>query len=568
MVWLIVAVLAVVAGLSAAPASRAIKSWHAQRLAGQAERLIEREEWTEASRKIQAAMRLRPTEPAVWIATARLLSRTGRGELAFDWWSKVAAGRPLSLEDRRDFATAALIINDLRTAGDQIEVLIGGKTNPPPADALLAAQYAAARGNRSEARARARAILSNSTITPRQETAAASILVSNSATGAEERRAGFARLAQIARDEREAASLNALLVLVHEYLQLFNAKPSASSSPPLTTDIPIPPSELADRLEQHPRASPAQRIMAIEIRVTNEPTREEEWAKYAIKKFGHGDDENTAALCDWLYARRKYDAVLRILPLEKASRTQKLLMERLDSLAQLGRFDALKEVLITENPVLETAFQHALLAVVRLKLGETSASENEWSRALAEADNTQKLMGLGLYAEKNGAIAVADSAYARAILRQGDLRAAYLSRLRIAQTTEDTAKAYEIAGEIRTRWPDDRPNVLNEIFLRLLKDPSAESGRRAEFEIAPLLASDPADAMARRTMALALLREGRGAAALEILPQPERDDPPSAVLAAAWAANGWKDKARDEAHRLTTEKLFPEERALIAGIPK
>jgi hypothetical protein len=39
-----------------------------------------------------------------------------------------------------------------------------------------------------------------------------------------------------------------------------------------------------------------------------------------------------------------------------------------------------------------------------------------------------------------------------------------------------------------------------------------------------------------------------------------------AVHAAALAANGWKDKAREEAQKVATTKLLPEERALVAPL--
>ena len=57
---------------------------------------------------------------------------------------------------------------------------------------------------------------------------------------------------------------------------------------------------------------------------------------------------------------------------------------------------------------------------------------------------------------------------------------------------------------------------------------------------------------------------------MTFLSPPEAGIPSSAisyaVYAAALNANGWKDRARQEAGKLATVKLLPEERALIAPL--
>ncbi len=542
------------------PVSRRIRGWQARHIAAQADELIRHEQWADASRKLRAAMQLRPTEPAVWAATARLLSRVGRGDLALGWWKKLSERQSLSVDDHRDYAAAALTANDLRTASEQIESLPTRPVNP--ADSLLRAQYASSSGELASTRRYAMEILSDPAASSRQSVAAATLLASV-AKDPDDLRPAYERLINIARGNQTQASANALTALARAYVvsPLDERSTSAGRKYP-----PVSRTEVAERLEQHPLTSPLQKILGLELRRLQNPSQEGDLIKQAIVKYGRGDDEAVSALCDWLYSRRHYDIVLRILTIEKASQTRELFLERVDSLAQLGHFDELKTELLTENPILDSSLQHALLAVVREKLGENAASKNEWERAVAVADDVQKLMAIGLYAEKNGATDVADTAYERAIARQADLRTAYFGRLRIAQMDEDTNRTHQILSAIVKHWSEDRENRVREIFLRLLIQPSAETARAAEAEIAALLVIDPADPLARRTMALALLRQGRNAAALNILPQPQPGDSPSAVLAAAWAANGWQDKAREEARRLTKEKLFPEERFLIAGI--
>src|SRR5205823_2733775 len=119
-----VCVLGVAIYFAAPPIGGAIKGWQSRRLARQAFALIDRKQWNEADAKARDAYLLRPTEPESWRAIARLLSRTGQGTAALEWWKKVDEEHRLTIEDRRDFAGAALAAGELATAGTQIDQLL------------------------------------------------------------------------------------------------------------------------------------------------------------------------------------------------------------------------------------------------------------------------------------------------------------------------------------------------------------------------------------------------------------------------------------------------------------
>jgi hypothetical protein len=152
------------------------------------------------------------------------------------------------------------------------------------------------------------------------------------------------------------------------------------------------------------------------------------------------------------------------------------------------------------------------------------------------------------------------------ISKEPGLRSAYQARLRLAETLGETAKAYHVAKEIVRLWPNDTTTRVRAIYLRLLLNTSAADARAAETEINAILVRTPKNDAAATTLALARLRQGRVAAALEAAPQPGPGVSPSAPLAVAWAQNGWKDLAREEVKKLETVKLLPEERALISGL--
>src|SRR5262249_27622994 len=120
----VVAALAAAIYFVAPPVGGAIKAWQSRRLAHQAFALIDQEQWSEANAKARDAYLLRPSEPEAWRAIARLLYRTGQGPAALEWWKKVEEEHRLTLEDRRDYAGAALAAGELATAQTQSDQLL------------------------------------------------------------------------------------------------------------------------------------------------------------------------------------------------------------------------------------------------------------------------------------------------------------------------------------------------------------------------------------------------------------------------------------------------------------
>src|SRR5437016_6513920 len=109
-------VLGVAIYFAGPPIGGAIKAWQSRRLAREAFALIEQKKWSDANAKARDAYLLRPTEPEPWRAIARLASRTGQGTAALEWWKKLDEEHRLTIEDRRDYAAAALVAGELAVA--------------------------------------------------------------------------------------------------------------------------------------------------------------------------------------------------------------------------------------------------------------------------------------------------------------------------------------------------------------------------------------------------------------------------------------------------------------------
>jgi tetratricopeptide (TPR) repeat protein len=211
------------------------------------------------------------------------------------------------------------------------------------------------------------------------------------------------------------------------------------------------------------------------------------------------------------------------------------------------------------------------LATAWSHLGEATAVTNEWQRALqAAANNSDKLLALAGYAERNRAYDVADTTYVEAIKLAPQNRAAYVGRFRLAMAAGHTAEAQTLAAEIVRIWPDDAAARNEDAYLRLLLGASGGAAEAAERQAQVLVAQEPWNWAARATLGLARLRLGKKEQALAAFRgvRATGSEPPGAlaVRAAILAVNGHEKGARGDAHNLGAEHLLPEERALIAPL--
>jgi hypothetical protein len=559
-----------VAFLVAKPVVRATKAWQARRLAEEALVLLDQKDWNQAAKKTQAAFQLRPSEPAAWHAAAVLYSRTGQPNEAFPCWQNFASSHALSTADRRDYATAALAANELELAAAQIDRLLTQGASAPP-DLILAAQLATLRGDSSSAVRYSKRVLDNKEADAGDSFSAIVTSLVNAAPRSTAYAETVNRLIVLARDDRNPASLPALELLARRPLR---PRLTEIGTPPLTIAAPgdrsdfISRKELADRLERHANARAYDRLLALSSRTQDEPDRADEYVARAIEIFRNGDDETLAVLLGWLYEQGRFAKILELLPPDHAARKHGLFQVRVDALAAAGRYPELQKMLLDENSPLDPLWQHLLLAVVRSKMGEALASENEWQRAMQTANTTQKFLVIAQFAERNGNPEIADRACREVLRTQPRSRLVYLARLRLAEASGQTGRAREIAAEILRLWPEDMATSVRDIYLHLLLGVSRDEAAALEAKLSDLAARNSGGPTASAVLALARLRTGQPAAALGAFEGRPLSSPAdiSAVHAAVLAANGWKAEARAEARKLLTVKLLPEERALIAPL--
>ncbi|PYJ49519.1 MAG: hypothetical protein DME87_09325 [Verrucomicrobia bacterium] len=560
----------------APPIGGAIKAWQSRRLAREAFPLIEQKKWREANAKARDAYLLRPTEPESWRAIARLASRTGQGTAALEWWKKLDEEHRLTIEDRRDYAAAALVAGELPVAMPQVDLLLSQKGGPAPGDLLLAAQLAARRQDGVLALDYTQRATTDPRAKPNELLAGAVLVLSMTKASSPPYAKAWESIAKLARDWTNPTSLDALVFLAQQ--QSRAPSPLTGEQTPFSLGAgaaaqaatTMGPVEVADALEKHPDARPYHQLLALGLRAQHDPALASQYVTDAVERFGGGDDETLAALAAWLNSVGRADKTLQVLPLDRALQRQDLYLRHVDALAALERWDEVKQVLSSERFPLEPAFQHMYLAVARTRLGEATAATNEWQRALEAAGTAEKLLALASYAEQNQANDVADRAYSEAIRLAPKNHGAFVGRLRAALASGHTAEAQTVAAEIVQLWPNDAAARNQDAYLRLLLGASNGTAEAAEREAQVLVAQEPWNWAARATLGLARLRLGRKEEALAAFRSVRAtgSEPPGAlaVRAAILGMNGYKEGARGDARNLGAEHLLPEERALIAPL--
>jgi hypothetical protein len=174
-------------------------------------------------------------------------------------------------------------------------------------------------------------------------------------------------------------------------------------------------------------------------------------------------------LAEWLNSKGEFQKTLDAILLEKALQSKDIFLQHLDALGALDRWSEVKQLLLSDRFPLDPVVQQMYLARCSAQLGEKTAAENAWKRALeAAGGDVQKLLRLAEYAEKNEVIDIAETAYVSASVEAPKLRLAHQGRLRMAEKKHDTVKMHSVLTEMKKTWPNDTAIQNDEAYTRLL----------------------------------------------------------------------------------------------------
>ncbi|MBA3960669.1 MAG: hypothetical protein H0X40_02050 [Chthoniobacterales bacterium] len=578
----------------ARPARHAVKAWQARRHAGKAMRAMAAEDWSGAEHEAIAAYQLDRTEPEATRALARFLSRARQGQ-ALEFWEQLAKAQPLTKEDLRDEAAIALAVGELERAQAAIKSLLGNEgKETAPGDQLLAAQLAAQSGAPNESRAALQKVFAARAATAREQLQAAVLELRLSASGSEQDKKtqadAWQRIEKLS-SRNDATGLDALVLLAQRALTAPNESKSKQANEAAPASSPaenggtatIAPTQLAAALDAHPLAKTAQKLLAVDLRIHSLSNEKSALIDDAIQRWRGAENESVLALATWLNGKGEYERELETVPLERSLQMRELFLQHVDALGALGRWEDIRHLLQSERFPLDPMIGQMYLARCYAQLGQQTASDNSWQRALEAANgNSQKLMTLAEYAEKNGASAIAANAYSGAVAATPNLRAAWQGKLRLAQSSRDTKAIHATLAEMLKLWPNDTAIQNDEAYIRLLllgsnrkdntESPKSENKPLVELEklAQELVRREPGSLPHRTLFALVYLRENRPYTALNLykdlnIAAGALSSSALAVHAAALAATGNTEGATEEAGKISRSDLLPEERDLISG---
>ena len=600
------------------PALNALKAWQARRHAAKAFAYIDNANWLEARKEASAAYQLRPTEPQSVRAIARFLSRTRQPD-ALEFWQQLEKLTPLTREDRQDEAAIAIVSGETSRAEIAVQALLESK-GADPAGWLLAAQLAIQKGAADDAMSALGKVFNDTNATEQQQLQAALLeLALASGSEAIDARAtdAWSRIEKISRG-KSAAALDALVLLARRALsgqKSPSGSASSSEEPTARREASLQPGgayapvggqmsvvDLQHALEAHPLAKAPQKLIALDLVEHVDASRRDELIAQGIAQLKNGDANDLFALATWLNSKKEFEKTVEAIPLEKALLGRELFLQYLDALGGLERWGEIKQLLEGDRYPLDPVVQGMYLARCSAQLGEKAAAENNWQRALeAAAGDPGKLITLGDYAEKNGIVDVAQSAFDNAAIQSPKLRLAQQGRLRLAQRSGDAKKIHVVLADMLKIWPNDDAVQNDEGYTRLLLlgSSSSERGARSDQQgesselLAPssdlqtpsselqalsalaekLVERNPRSLPHRTFLALARLKQNRAADALSVyenitVARGALTPSALAVHAAVLAANGRTEEAKSEVEQLKIDNLLREERALVEQLTK
>ena len=562
-----VLVCLILLALAAKPTVRALRAWHARRLAREAIELVARQQWQGAAANIKQASLLAANDAVVLRSQARFLTATRNFLPALNVWQRFAdkSGDHWTADDRRDYATAALGQGELAAASAQLQLLRQIPSADRPADHLLAARLAERLGDRITEGDECLRVLNFAASTETERCDAAILVLSNIRDPAQ-RSAAWAAMENTASGS-SAVALQALLFLASQQL---NPTLESTSSGALRND----PRRVIQALETHPLADVSSKLRALDLRLKLEPSSADKLVASTIAKAEGFDDRQLSIFSLWLIVHARATEALRLLPPERAFLSRELSIARVEAMSAVGLWKELEAELedpTTGSKVDEIMAQIAL-AKCAAKLDEKAAFVNAWDRAfeLAEGDQA-KLLGVGRAAEAENLPERAETAYRAVLALDPANRAGYAALLSLVARRHGAGQAGEILNLMSKQWPDD-PGIRNAaVYTGLISDSLAAPAARTAME--PLVRDYPLETSYRATLALACLREGNPVQALRAFGEsidiaakgPIR---PStlAVHALVLAANDMKMLARMEAEKLPLNELASEERDFLAPV--
>lgn len=502
----------------------------------------------EAADRYRAALQLDPMGYRALSSAARLASHLVRPE-AVDLWGEVVKLPEATNKDRQEYADALLTASRIQIAERVIERLL--KTDPDTRTLLIASRYARLTGDPGKATEFARLAVKRA---PADDTA----------------RIVLADLLATSNDAAERAEARKILwdLAGKEGTYRQPAIQGLAAAPELSMDER---SRILQMLDAIPSPNIKQALLASDLRLQLHPEDADKNFDQTVARWNNSGAADLSELARWLNLREQPERVLSLFSIEQAVQDNQLMLNRLDALASLQRWNEIESLLDHPSLTLDPSVLESFRARTAQERNSRLDAEMHWSHAISLASNDPyKLRFVANFAEQSHANAAALKAYDQLAKIPQHAITAYRATQRLSALTGDGAVQCAAAEKIASLAPSD-PNALDQLaYLNLLLGGDVDTN----FEKARSLAEQyPSRLSFRVTAALGYLRKHDPGQALAQFKGPPGAPPiewqktaPAwrAVYAATLLANDQRDAAQDIIKTIPRDLLSPQEKELIA----
>lgn len=519
------------------------KNWQATRLARASLELIAKEEYSEAYQKTAAAMQLAPDDPEVLRSVAKLHFISHSPQAVMFYRALIDTGEA-NETDLLDASEAALALREFRFY-DEVMAMLAKK---PPASGryyMLQGSYAVLSGNMPLAIELTRKAVEIDPKNPEFSGALGQLLMdSGQAQLVDEGRAMLEKM--VAEPGGKVGALKALI---------------ASAAVPDVQRL-----QYAEQLLGDADAGLPDKLQAAEIVIRLDPSRRASLLASLIAKYGKGGDEQVKELGAWLVRIQDPAAAEQILPLQKAMRRKDFFLIWLDATAGQNRWEDIRAVLSQKNVPIEPALQFLFQGRAALQLGSQASAEQYFRKAVYASERDPvflvylagyfRTIGQQVFEIESLERLTGDPAYARF---------ACDALLELYRRNADARGMLQVLEKMKKRWPVDIAVQNDVTYLKLIFN---EQVSTQLFEASERFKADPHLFPLRMTYALALLRNGQGPQAMELLENSqvkfgELLPWQRAIFAAILANNGRPAAALSVVDGIPDRSLTPAEGAFL-----
>jgi len=533
-------------------------------MVAQAEAALQERRGVEARMAVDTALRLDPGNTRALRLLVGIQEASGQGPEAMGTWQELVEKGGLSLADVPEYARLAAKLQDWAIADRLVDSVSGGSASMPH---VLRAELQVIRGD--------------------IDGAEKSLMKAVSLHGGPEERAVLARFLLVYRKAPEHSQMK------YDLLKGLSAERSEIGALSLTSGLEnnlVPDSELdawIERLNRHPKATPAMLLVADSARVRLDPLSKPLVAARVFSRLGKAPLDARSSGLQWLLAAGEPGLAAKLVTKDEALGDPAVFVKWIDALTASGRrWEVLEALSDKRNPLPD--IQTRLYQANTLKLlGRWRESHDFYRRVLEWSfDKPHARIKAMTYIYLAGENRLFEWSLRPLLKSPGPARAALRAFLPVAQSLRDiqqTRRLHELALE-EGGLPQEHHLKAELAYSDLIL------GKEVGGERLGLIATlNPDDLPLRLTWALWLLREWDGVRAEAELKDCERipnSDPVLAarlamLKAAAQAANGQRPEALkirgDPKLALLTHQenaflrqvlLFPLNREASVGFPK